>query len=520
MLDFVAKCIDLRKLAMALTMWVLAFVALAPSAYVFLAEFSPASYMSIMDSRQLWIFARTILLGASVAILSTILGLVVAFLLECTDLPLRSWFGMLSVIPLLLPPYISTIAWMALLGKRGDWFNISFPFGIYNIQSAVIFMSLSYFPLISLIVSYALRNVDFRLEEAGRQVYPTLTVFRRITLSLISPHIVIGSLFVFILSVSEYGVPSLLQVHVYMTEIFAEFSAFFNMGNAVALSLPLLVLIFAVITVIHIYFRGKSYVTISSFSRRRSVIALSTQMKAFGVAFMLVLLAFSAFIPLAILLFMSRGKFMEAFLSASDSFVNSFWLACVSAVLLAACGFFVAYFFRRLSDPFVFAPLAIPSAIMALGLIKIWNHPYTSFIYGTPAIILLGYLGRFIPFVAKVFSPFFEQISNSFEEAARLSDASFPSILRKILLPLMRPAMVPALIVGFVLSLRELEVTLLVTPPGFQTLPNRIYTLLHYGDFELVSALCIMVVALIIIPPAVILSLQNILTWATSNSRT
>jgi iron(III) transport system permease protein len=509
-----------RRSMGTLMMAVFFLIALAPPTYVFLTEFSADSYATILDSRHIEIFLRTIAFGLCVSTVSLILGVAAAFLLECTDMPWRDWFSMLTVVPLLLPPYITTIAWMALLGKRGDWFDVTFPFSIYNMQSAVAVMSLAYFPMISLIVSYAIRNVNFSLEEAGRQLYQPLTVFRRITLPMVAPQIVVGSLFVFILTVSEYGVPSLLQVNVYMTEIFAEFSAFFNMGNAVALSFPLMVLITVVIVLIHVYFKGKSYVTISSFTRRRSVLRLTMPQKALGVAYMTSLLALSAFIPLLILSVISRGKFIEAFYSATDSIINSFWLACVSAVLLAMAGFFMAYFHRKLSDPIALAPLAVPSAIVALGLIKLWNHPSTKLIYSTPAIILLGYMARFVPFVAKSFSPFFEQIHGSIEETARLSGASFASTMRRITMPLMKPALIPALTIGFILSLRELEVTLLVTPPGFQTLPNRIYTLLHYGDFELVAALCIMVVGLIILPLAVIISAKGVIKWATSNSRT
>jgi len=157
--------------------------------------------------------------------------------------------------------------------------------------------------------------------------------------------------------------------------------------------------------------------------------------------------------------------------------------------------------------------------MIALGLIKLWNQPATTFIYSTPIIILLGYLARFLPFVTKTFSPFFEQIHPSIEENARLSNASFPTVIRKIIFPLMKPAFVPVWIISFILSLRELEVTLLVTPPGFQTLPNRIYTLLHYGNFELVSALCILVIILIMLPLLVIIPIKEAIKWATSNSR-
>ena len=122
-------------------------IALVPSAYILISQFSIESYGSILEPRQVNIFLRTVFLGLSVSFISLILGVSCAFLLECTDLPLKDWFGMLVIVPLLLPPYISTIAWMILLGKCGDWF-VNTPIDINNIPSVVILMSLAFFPII------------------------------------------------------------------------------------------------------------------------------------------------------------------------------------------------------------------------------------------------------------------------------------------------------------------------------------------------------------------------------------
>ncbi|MBU0762361.1 MAG: iron ABC transporter permease [Candidatus Altiarchaeota archaeon] len=493
---------------------------LTPPALVIVLDFSIDSYRSVFfNPRQLTIFFRTVELGLGVSLFSLLLGCVVAFLLECTDMPFNRFFNIATIVPLLIPPYISVIGWMVLLGKKGDWINISLPINIYNIETAVVLLSLSFFPMISIIVSYALRNADYRLEEAARQVLSPIAAFRKATIPLVLPHIVISTLFVFLLSISEYGVPSLLQVHVFMTEIFAEFSAFFNMGNSVALSIPLLALILFIIFLINHKVKDKSYVTISSFTRSRRTIRLTQTQKILGIAYLSTLVLVSAVIPLMILFYMSHAKFGQAWETAWDSVINSFWLAALSATILSGIAFIVAYFHRRLTDPLVLSPLAVPSAIIGLGLIKMWNHSQTNFIYATPAIILLGVLARFLPFVIKTYSPFFEQMHESVERAARQSGASFHKMLWKITMPLMRRSYIPVWAIAFILSLRELEVTLLVTPPGFQTLPNRIYTLLHYGDYELVSALCIMVVVLIVLPLVSIILLENVIKWRISKSR-
>ena len=147
----------------------------------------------------------------------------------------------------------------------------------------------------------------------------------------------------------------------------------------------------------------------------------------------------------------------------------------LSATLLVTVGFLVAYFFKRRWDPLILFPLIVPSAAVGIGLIAIWNTSLTKVIYGSFLILVVGYLGRFLPFTIKTLSPFFEQIHPSLEESARLSGASFFRTVREILLPLMKPGIMLAWLVSFILCLRELAISVLLTPPGFQTLTNRFY---------------------------------------------
>jgi len=200
-------------------------------------------------------------------------------------------------------------------------------------------------------------------------------------------------------------------------------------------------------------------------------------------------------------------KLIEALILAQSHIFNSLWLATLGASLMTISGFFVAYFSKnsKYVDLFILLPIAIPSSIIGISLIYFWNTPYANLIYTTFIIIIIGYFIQFLPFVIKTFSPFLSQISPSVEESAKIARAGFLKKIVKIELPLAKPGILAGFVVGFVLCLRELGATLLVAPPGIQTLPCRIETLMHYGNVEMVSSLSIILILMILIPVVILL---------------
>jgi len=502
--------VNLRLLLKILTFLLFFIIAILPVFCIFLSNFS-FELFSVFDERLSSIFLRTLILCLGTVALSLIIGIPFAFLLEYTDLPFRSFFKIAYLLPLLIPPYISTIAWLEFLGKRGDLISLDLPIYVYNLPSVIVILAFSFFPLVTLITSFALRNIDSRLEDAARLLYPQREVIRKITLPLIMPHIIISSIFVFVFSISELGVPALLMVNTFTPEIFAQFSAFFDTPRAIALSLPLVALIFIIILLNHLYLGRKSFVTISSFSRKGKSIKLSKTYKLIALAFTSIILILSVLIPISILLLESRLQFLIAFYEAFEPIINTLQFAILGATLMTFLGFFLAYFYRSSFDPIILLPIAIPSMMMGIGIINFFNTDMTSLIYNSFPIIIIGYMARFLPFVTKTLSPFFEQIHPSIEESALLSGSSFPRILHRILLPLMKPGIISSWVVGFVLSIRELSTTLLVSPAGLQTLPVRIYTLMHYGAPEMVSSLSLILIFLIITPLILLLTVRRLI---------
>ena len=101
----------------------------------------------------------------------------------------------------LLPPYIVALAWVNL---GWDWLSE----WTYSLPAAIVVLSLVLYPLSMLATEVAMRRIDGRLEEAGLIVASPGRVLRGITLPLVAPSVVAAALIIFVLAVSEFGVPA------------------------------------------------------------------------------------------------------------------------------------------------------------------------------------------------------------------------------------------------------------------------------------------------------------------------
>jgi iron(III) transport system permease protein len=124
----------------------------------------------------------------------------------------------------------------------------------------------------------------------------------------------------------------------------------------------------------------------------------------------------------------------------------------------------------------------------------------TGFIYASPAILVLGYVAQYAILPMRVVSASLGGVPRSLEEAARLSGAGWVMTLRYIVAPLAGRGIMAAWLIGYVFSLRDIAISIVVYPPGSDTLPIRILTLMANGTPSLIAALCIILIAITLLP--------------------
>jgi iron(III) transport system permease protein len=210
-------------------------------------------------------------------------------------------------------------------------------------------------------------------------------------------------------------------------------------------------------------------------------------------------------LPLTVLA-IKAGHFQTywtAWQTAKGQIGMSAMIAAASATLMALMAFPLALGIQgrfakgsQLLNLASILPIALPGTLFGMGEIYLWNRTQTHWIYGSATVVIFLYIARFLPFALRPQVVGLAQIEEGLLDASRLSERSSFNTTWRIILPLLSASIMAGWALAFMLSLQELTGTLLVVPPGMETLAVRIYTLYHYGAGQLVAALALFLVAL------------------------
>jgi len=459
------------------------------------AGLSPDAYAAVVfDARQRQLLANTLQLGVGAALVAALIGIPLGFALARVPVRAVRVLRVLLAAPLAVPPYILALAWVYIAGS-------------YSLPAAVLVLGAGFFPLVMLATEAAARAVSGDLEEAGLMVATPLRVLRNITFPLMWPLVAASMLLVFVLAISEFGVPGLLRVRVFTTEVFTAFAALFDFRQATALALPLVVLTAAVATAASrlahagrlTYRSGRSH-GVRLRGRHWRIVAV---LAAFGTIIVTVGLPVGALAREAV--GATRGA--GATSGAGQAIVNSVISSVAAAGMATAIGLAVGYWRARLVtrgtvaiDALLVTLFAVPSTVVGIGLIALWNRAALSAVYGTMGMVVVGAVARFTPVAAVLLAGAIRQVTVTTEEVAAVGGAGWRRVLLNVLIPQIRPALAASGLVVFVLAFGEIGTTILVSPPGESTLPIRVYTMIANAPASQVARLALVQVAAALLP--------------------
>jgi len=492
-------------------------IAMAVNSFSVSGSFSFAAYQGLWGNggQQLTLIGHSLVLSLSVAVMAAVVGVPLGVVLGKTDLPLRRVLAASFTVPLLLPPYVIAVAWTGVLGS-GGWVDRSvapqtakqLSTALFGLPGSMGVLFTAFMPIVMLLTIAYLGAVNPRLEDAGRLVGRWPSVLRYITLPMIAPAILFATLLVFLLTLGEVGVPSYLRYAVYSAEILTQFAAFYDFRAATAAATPLLLITLAVVTLEYWLLRRQSADTRVALTATQTKISLKRwRWPLLGLVLGWGVL--TVLLPIAVLAVQSfsYAVYAEAFARASDSLLRSMVFAVIGATVLTVLGALCGYLIHdrtlaawRSVDALALFLFALPGTVIGIGLIGLWNTPLTNLLYGTPLIVIAGYLAQYAVLPTRMTSAILERIPTTLEYAAQLSGASWMMTVRHILAPLARRGLIAAWICSYMFCMRDLGISMVVYPPGSDTLPVRILTLMANGVPSLIAALCIILVAVTILP--------------------
>ncbi len=451
---------------------------------------------------------------------ATIIGLPLGILLGKTDLRFGKLFVVLFSIPLMIPPYITGISWFYILGREGLVKRLlgAYPAELtsnwlFGLQGCVLILFSTFLPIVILLTVTYLRTINPRLEEAGRLVSGWPDVLKTITIPLMLPGVLLAVMLVFLLSLGEFSVPAFLRYNVFPVESFTQFSAFLNFGAATVAAIPLVIVTFIVLAVESHFLREKTYQVRpahgTAFTER---IKLGRNRK--WLFALTALLCFVIVILPSIVLVvqsLSVNAYSLAMARAGDSLMRSLIYAAIGASVLTVIGFLSGYLvqtkalpFWRTADSLTIFLFALPSTVVGIGLISLWNRPWTNFIYATPVIIIIGYIAQYTAISSRITVSMLTQIPPSMDEAAQVAGAGWCRRIALIVAPLAKRGIMAAWLVGFIFCLRDTGISMIVYPPGLDTLPVRTFTLMANAPAGLTSALCVIMILAALLPVGIL----------------
>jgi iron(III) transport system permease protein len=476
---------------------------------------------------------NSLILGAWTALLSLLIGLVLAWAVSRTDVPGKRLIHITATLSYLSPPFLTAIAFVNLFSPNAGLINVfmrevaglpTLTFNIFSMSGLVLVTVLHTFPFVYLLASSALTSVDASYEEAaqilGAGKFRTAV---SITLPLVAPAVLSGTLLSFVNAIALFGSQAIIglpgRIFTLPTRIYALFDYPPEYGLASALSLLFVAITVAALYVQRAYLARRSYVTLAGKGARPQLIALGpARWLVFGVGVLAFAVAIVA--PYLTLIAVSFSKswgldFWRNLTLANYKFIlfdyNVTQRAIVNSLMLATLAATIAVFLggvlgwidlrtrvpgRRILDYAALIPLALPGTVVAVALIQFWLVMPIA-LYGTLAILLLAYVARYIPLGVRAANASLRQIDPTLEESAQILGASWATIMREITLPLIRPGLFAGWLLVFVPVIQELSASILLFSSSSITLAVAVYNLYETGYFEPVAALAIVNILII-----------------------
>jgi iron(III) transport system permease protein len=505
---------DGRSLGLAVLSGAIAACILLPLTWLFVeaASIDRQRAVSMLLRRgTLEVVVNSLLLMALVTALSVLLGVPLAYLTARTDLPFRRFWSIVVALPLVVPSYLGAFAFVSAFGPRGELRDLLAPLGIeqvpeiYGFPGTTFVIALYTFPYVYLTTRGALLSFDTRLVDAARTLnHDRWRAFRRVTLPHLRPAIAAGALLSALYAVSDFGTPAIMRLPVFTRQIYVEYNAF-GQEYAALLSLQLLAVVAAVLALEWWIRPGDTVHGPGGGSGSEKPQVRLGRWRWPATLFPAAVGVLALLVPLWIFgLWLVTADSGRPSLAFQWSYaVNSVAVAAAAALVAALAALPVAYFaarsnswFSTLFERATYVGFAVPGIVLALALVY-FGSGLVPWVYQTIPLLVFAYVVRFMPQAVGAIRTSTLQTDPALFEAARtLGEPPFTAF-RRVVFPLVLPGVVAGAALVFLTTMKELPITLILRPTGFETLVTQIWRAQEaaYFQYAAIPALVLILVS-------------------------
>lgn len=432
----------------------------------------------------------TFFVAIGVLTLSIIIATISAWIVANYKFPLSNFFEYALMLPLAVPAYIFSFCYVGIM-EYGGYFHKIFGvrFEFMNIYGAIFVLAMSLYPYIYMFAKTSFKTQSQTIFDTCK-IYKLsqFKIFYKVAIFISRPAIIGGAMLVLMETLSDYGTVAYYGVETFSAGIF---KLWFDMGDsysASVLAAMLMVFVFIIMIFEHFNKNSKRY---SFNTHNTSKLTAKIKLNKFGSAaaflwcFALFCLAFLfPFIWLVYWSVKTIGSFKFEFVQMA---FNSLLMASVSAILITAISFFLVFATRIIKDKKLNTFLlkatslgyALPGASIGLCVIIVFGFIDRNFslqlLSSSFIVLIFGYIVRFLATSIYAVESGYSKIPSSIDDASLLLNRSKFTLFFKVHFPLLRHFFFLSLIVVFIDIVKELPLSLILRPFGFETLSIRAF---------------------------------------------
>jgi iron(III) transport system permease protein len=496
-----------------------ALAALIPVGYLLIRSIGAGSdwFDIVFRANTAAVFGRTFMLILLVTIVSVTVAVPVAWLTVRSNMPLRRVLSVASVLPLVMPSFVMATTVIEMYSPKGvvqGWLSglgVTRLPDIYGLGGATLVLVLMTYPYVLLTVRGALRRMDPALEEAARAMgYGPIHTFRAVTLPMLRPAITGGSLLVALYTLSDFGGVALLRYQTFTSTIMIQYESSIDRTIAAVLSLVLVVI--AVMLLL-----GEGFTRGRGAYHRSTVGAVRTgrridlgKWRWAGSAAVGLPVLIGLIIPVGVLVhWLVRGllndqELLPLLIPARNSLYVSLLAAFVTVMAALPVAILAVRFRSRMSRFFersVYIGFGLPGVVVALSLV-FFGINVARPLYQSIWLLLFAYGVLFLPASVGALRSSLLQVNPRVEEAAQSLGRSQWRVIFSVTVPLVMPGALAGGAMVFLLTMKELPATLILSPIGYRTLSSSIWSAASEAFFAKTAAAALLLVLVAGVPTA------------------
>jgi len=492
-------------------------------------DWTTANY-ELLGTRRLYRTAlvNSLQVAAFVGLVGTVLGFVIAFVLTRTNVPFKRALHLLTLLPIISPPFVGAISILFLFGFNGlitkQLLQLQ-DFNIYGRWGVIFSQIFTFAPLAYLSLRGVLQSINPTLEDAAFNIGASRwQAFWKVTFPLALPGIFSAFLVVFIESISDFGNPLVLAGAAFpmlAPQAYLEITGSFNLGRGAMLATILLLPSLTAFAIQRYWVSKRQYVTVTgkptaSTSRivspfaKWSLFAITAMFGVLVIAFyaVIVLGAFTRVWGFDYSLTLQHMRYV--FSVGLGAVTDTLLIAVVSTPISGVLGMLIAFLVVRRHFPGKAAlefgsilSYAVPGTVVGIGYILAFNSR-PLLLTGTLAILVLAFVFRYVPVGIQNGIAVLKQIDPHIEEASQNLGADGVTTFRRVTLPLIAPAFFSGLVYAFVRAMTAISAAIFLVSANWNLMTVQILNQVGSGRLGVAAAFSILTIVIVTIAIGII----------------